>query len=83
MNKFWTRKNRKKKSRCRVKFVSIDYSKIPGIIAFSASCITQGHKVGIWLNSIAMKKKRITNKIANTIDLLNKKTFTSRHNCDS
>jgi len=60
-----------------VEFGNKDYDKISDKISISASCISKGGKVEIWLDSIGNGKKIATCKIENTGSLLNIKTFTA------
>jgi beta-xylosidase len=61
-----------------VEFGNKDYDKISDTISISASCITKGGKVEVWLDSIDTGKKIATCKIANTGSLLNIKNFTAK-----
>jgi len=60
-----------------VEFGNKDYNKISDKISISASCISKGGKVEIWLDSIGNGKKIATCKIENTGSLMNIKTFTT------
>jgi len=61
-----------------VEFGNKKYNKISDKISISASCISKGGKVEIWLDSIGTGKKIATCKIDNTGSLLNIKTFTAK-----
>ncbi|MBB3188129.1 family 43 glycosylhydrolase [Microbacter margulisiae] len=61
-----------------VEFGDKGYEKISHMISISASCITKGGNVEVWLDSIGTGKKIATCKIMNTGSLANIKTFTAR-----
>ena len=61
-----------------VEFGNKDYHKTSEKITISASCISKGGQVEIWLDSIGTGKKIATCRIENTGSLLNLKSFTAK-----
>jgi len=61
-----------------VEFGNKKYDKVSDKISISASCVSKGGKVEIWLDSIGTGKKIATCNIDNTGSLLNIKTFTAK-----
>jgi len=61
-----------------VEFGNKDYNKVSNEISISASCITKGGVVEVWLDSLDNGTKIATCKINNTGSLANIRTFKSR-----
>ena len=61
-----------------VEFGNNEYKKVSGLVSISASSVTKGGLVEVWLDSIGTGKKIATCKIGNTGDFSNLKTFTAK-----